>query len=372
MVRVLCVGNKGLPRSDYKLAYARRSQLCHTTFGLPTKPIGLSDNNFVLVRVAEGLRLAYFIALAELWLYLFRQRTRLDLAHFYSTILVLCGPTVARAAGVRCFVTITGFGRTFSGVGWRYKLIRPVYRCLFRTAVALSDRVLFQNHADMIETVSKYQQWRHKCKYVGSSVSAEPVHAKDFSSSILRVVNIARLMPDKGIDDFLNVAAQLTRPDIEFILIGPASLGFESLHQRVREAHESGAIRYRGELTSSQIEGELKVAHILFFPSFAEGMARVMLEAGFAQVCPVAYDIPANRDLVSEGRGFLVQKRDTREVLRLLQRLACNREQLHENARAYQAHILESYNERAYAERLDSIVKDWLNEARRGAPARRT
>ena len=90
-----------------------------------------------------------------------------------------------------------------------------------------------------------------------------------------------------------------------------------------------------------------------------------MLEAGFARACPVAYDIPANRELVISDRGFLVEKGNVSGVITVLKELAKDKSALMRNAVAYQEHILESYNIETFARRMDVIVSEAASEVKK-------
>jgi glycosyltransferase involved in cell wall biosynthesis len=109
---------------------------------------------------------------------------------------------------------------------------------------------------------------------------------------------------------------------------------------------------------------ELSLAHIYYFPSsYGEGLSRTMLEAGFACLCPVAYDIPANKDLIAENRGFLLPVGDTSSVISILERLFPDRKLLSSNAHSYQRFITDNYNMDRYAERMDGLLRDLRCEA---------
>lgn len=115
-MRLLCVVNYRLPESDYRVRYAELSDVCDVFLALPVQPHAFSPDRFVEVGFGEGVEwrdLNHFMHLA---IVLFQRRHRLDCVHFFSTKLVLIGPMVARLAGIRSLVTVTGLGRTFSNV----------------------------------------------------------------------------------------------------------------------------------------------------------------------------------------------------------------------------------------------------------------
>jgi glycosyltransferase involved in cell wall biosynthesis len=361
-LRILFLTNKALPDSDHRLAYGHSSDICSITFALPDKPHSLDPAEFVRVGIGEGLRLRYLWRLIFLVARVAGRRKQFDLVHHASGLPFLLGPALFGLIGMPSVITITGFGRLFTSETPIYRSLRPLFMQLLGLSVRLARRVLFQNHGDLARLAKKYPAYAHKFCYAGSAVQMPVTKDKDFSSPNLRVLFPTRLMPDKGVDDFLQAAKMLHGQGFEFVLAGPGSLGFDGLFEKVKEHDAAGIIRYLGELTSSATVDEFAKAHVIYFPSYGEGMARVMLEAGFGQLCPICYDIPANRDLIAEGRGFLVSRGDIDAAVSVLRTLAADRQATRSNAVNYQKHILENYTMEIFTRRMDEIFKDLSEE----------
>jgi glycosyltransferase involved in cell wall biosynthesis len=367
-MRLLVIVNKVLPPSDYRLAHARLSRVCNDmVFGLPDAPVDLEPGHYVRMGFAESISVADAGHFVSLFRYLRRERKHLSAVHFYSTKLTLLGPLIARLAGVPSLVTVAGFGRVFNSNAPRYRVLRPLYLLLARLATALARAVLFQNRGDLRFFIERLPSTKTKCRYVGSGVDANLFTQRTFRAPRLRVVMVGRLLPTKGIDDFLAIARALPKDSFELVLIGPASRGQEELHARVVEAAARGTIRYEGELPAADTERELTRADVLLFTSHGEGMSRVMLEAGFAGACPVGYTIAANQDLVAPGRGFLVPRGDITAAVSILRRLGDDRALLTKNALAYQAFVQTQFSSEAFAARLDVILTEVLGAEPSGA-----
>lgn len=363
---LVSVCNEQLPSNDYRVRYPQFTELVRSTFILPRCPRGTAEEDFLKIPFGEGVEWADLRNLWQLFAYLRAHSRDCDIVHFFSTKLTLFGPLVSALAGVPSLVTVTGYGRTFNRRGLRYALLRPLYLGLFRLATRATRGVLFQNHGDLEWLRQKLPGWAHKFHWIGSAVDCPLVEDKDFENGPLRVLLVARLMQDKGIDLFLNAARQLAGDRFRFTIVGPASVGEQAIEREVREAAAAGIIDYRGELTSSELAEVYRREHVFLFPSrYGEGMARVMLEAAHACLCPIASSIPANRDLVQTGRGFLLADSGpsgTDEVVRLLQELELDRAQLQRQARAFQQHVVEQFSMPAYAARLDGIVQEALRK----------
>ncbi|HEC35630.1 MAG TPA: glycosyltransferase [Anaerolineae bacterium] len=361
-LRVLCVANKAFPDGDHRLACPQLSKVCSITYALPSKPDVLDENCYVRMGFSEGLHISIIYHFIALLVYLVRNRRRLDFVHYCSTNLILLGPLLSKLAGLPSIITVTGFGRTFSSHKLRFRLLRPLYMLLMGISMRCASRVLFQNRGDLEWLATRFPWASDKFRYVGSAVSMPVTRHKSFSASRLRVLLVARLLPDKGIEDFLQVADALHQKEFEFVLVGPASRGFDELAARVKDYHLRGVIDYKGELDPVATLEEFAQAHVFYFPSYGEGMARVMLEAGFARVCPIAYDIPANRDLVVDGGGFLLNSGSVKQVISILEDLAGDRKLLERNAIAYQDHIVEHYDIQTFSQRMDNILLELAGE----------
>jgi glycosyltransferase involved in cell wall biosynthesis len=356
-LRVLYVANKTLPVSDYRMAYGRESRRVEVTYGLPTPVPGVPAERFVRVDLREGMGVRDLLPLLRLYAYLRRNRRRLHLAHFYSTKLVLVGPLLARMAGVRSLVTVTGLGRTFSGTGAAYALLRRVYLRLARASLGASEAFLFQNQGDMRWLAEAIPEHAGRMSYIGSAVSVPDAGERDYDAAPLGVLLVTRLMAAKGVDDFIAAARRLAGGRFRFVLVGPPSMGEDALLQRVRAAADAGWLEYRGEITGETLYAEYRRAGVFYFPSrYAEGLARVMLEAGFFGLCPVACDIVSNRDLLAEGRGFLLPAGDVDAAVAVLERLESHRGVLRGNALAYRGFVRQAYTQEAYTRRMDALL----------------
>ncbi len=361
-MRLLCVVNYRLPESDYRVRYAELSDVCDVFLALPVQPHAFSPDRFVEVGFGEGVEwrdLNHFMHLA---IVLFQRRHRLDCVHFFSTKLVLIGPMVARLAGIRSLVTVTGLGRTFSNASLRYRLLRGPYHLLLATAIRLSRGALFQNYGDLETTREEFPWARSKCWFIGSGTQVGPAVARK-ATLPLRVLLVSRLLESKGVNDFVEVARSFFGDNrIHFTLIGPASRSEPELRDSVLAAAAKGELTYLGQQDAARVQQAYRVHDILYFPSRSEGMSRVLLEAGAAAMCPIAYDIPGNRDVVRPGCGFLLPLASTSSATETIRALITSPHQVTQFGRGFRHFIQTGYSDAAYARRMDGLVRDLLLE----------
>ncbi len=357
-IRVLIVVNKTLGGGDYRLEYARRSQIASVTFAMPGHPAGIDPARIVAIPFGEGLSLADVKGVWRLYRHLRDRNAEYDIVHFFSTKLQLIGPVLAHHFGLTSVVTVTGLGRAFNRSGMVHAGFRRVYLRMLRVAQEQSAQILFQNGGDRAVLESRLPTIGTKAVLVGSAVVAPVVATKDFATGPLRILVVGRLMRDKGIDRVLQVAEALHHEDVTFTIAGPSSHGERRLHQEVVRAAKQGSVTYVGESSAEELQRLYRDHHVLLFLSVGEGMARVMLEGAHAMLCPVASDIAANRDLIDGPQsGFLVKADATvDDVVPILRHLRDNRKQVASAAASFQRTVLDRFGIDRYVTAVDGVL----------------
>jgi len=130
------------------------------------------------------------------------------------------------------------------------------------------------------------------------------------------VVFVGRLIENKGPADALNAFASAGIPGarLTFIGDGPMRARLEADGARLGL---NGAVHFTGHL--DDVSAVLGSADVLIRPSRTEGQSLAILEAMAAGVCVLASDIPANRELVDDGRsGLLATVGDVESLARRL------------------------------------------------------
>ena len=372
-MRVLMLGNKKLPDNDYRVRLGALLPEHRFMLGLPGRPDSVAPADYLKVDIGEGVKPMDAFAWLRLARWLRRNRAEIDLVHVFSTQFVLFGPPLAKLLGVPTWITVTGFGRTFVDDDLRSKALRPVYRRLLRRSFQAASRVFFQNHGDRRTAQAWFPDLAPKLEWIGSAVDL-PTHLRPAPrppGSPLRVILVSRVMPSKGVDIFVDVARRVhqQRPGAaSFTLIGPESPGAEALRDDVRAAEAEGALRWRGEVTGDALHESYRQHDVILFPSRGEGMSRVMLEAGFHGLCPVASRIPANEDLIKPDGGILFDLHEPAQAAASILALADDTARLIAEARAYQSHVTANYAMKSYAKRVADALAGHPPDALSGAP----
>lgn len=150
-----------------------------------------------------------------------------------------------------------------------------------------------------------------------------------FSPDCVYAITVARLVPVKRLERFINALALARRqvPNLVGIVVGdgPTAAGLRALAEEVslRPNQPSGGVQFLGE--RNDIPQLLAQSHIFVLTSDREGFPNVLLEAMAASLPIVATPAGETPELVREGEnGYLVPFDDPQPLVDSLIRLAAS------------------------------------------------
>ena len=224
-----------------------------------------------------------------------------------------------RMLGIRYIPNITGLGTPLVQNGRLGKLTR----CLYRIGIRGADTVLFQN-GDNLKFFQKNHLLRsgaRACMLPGSGVNLEAYPCFPYPmEGPVHFLYAARVMREKGIDQFLAAAREITAryPGTVFHVCGSCDdAGYQMI---LEEAQQQGFIFYHG-LQRELLPFYRKCSCFLYPSYYPEGMSNVLLEAAACGRPVIAADCPGCREPVENGiTGFLVPPRDTAAVIEAVER----------------------------------------------------
>ena len=248
---------------------------------------------------------------------------------FYKSLLKSARPDIVLTytvkpnvyAGMACaalnvpYVTnITGLGTAIENGGIMQKVLLLLYKFGLRKA----QKVFFQNESNRDFMLSKGVI---KGKYElipGSGVNLSEHQAEDYPTQEepLVLVNVGRVMKDKGADEILYAAKIIRRdyPNVVFRIIG----GFDgNYEEKIKLAQDAGDIEYYGQ--QSDVHKFLKEAHAIVHASYHEGISNVLLEAAACARPIIATDVAGCRETYEDGiSGFACRARDGEDLVRAI------------------------------------------------------
>ncbi len=218
-----------------------------------------------------------------------------------------------------CHVSIMfpGLGYLFSpNPAMKQRIVQWISRRLYRYAFRSIDTAIFQNPDD-VETFRSFGLLTSATKVVtvnGSGVCLDEFPYTSPSTSPMRFVMATRMLADKGIREFADVAGALvaTHGDsVQFEIAGGLDTNPTAIQQtEIDRWTANGWLTHRGHL--SDMVTFLKESSVFVLPSYyMEGTPRSILEAMSTGRAIITTDNRGCKETVEEGKnGFLIEQRD--------------------------------------------------------------
>jgi glycosyltransferase involved in cell wall biosynthesis len=255
---------------------------------------------------------------------------RPDLVHLVTVKPVVLGGIAARLVGVPAVVSaVSGLGFVFTARGAKARLLRAVVVTLYRAVFGHPNmKVIFQNEDDrrLLQGLTGLQEAQTMIVR-GSGVDLARFSVRPFPDGPPVVVFAARLLRDKGVEEFVEAARLLRQRGVNavFRLAGApdpgnrASVSTEDL----RNWEASGCVELLGH--RADMAQVLAAAHVVVLPSYREGLPKVLVEAAACGRPAVTTDVPGCRDAIIPGvTGLLVPPRDAAALAGAIEQLVAD------------------------------------------------
>ena len=209
---------------------------------------------------------------------------------------------------------ITGLGTGIQNGGLMQKILLVLYKRGLRKA----QTVFFQNTENRDFMLAKGVVKGRYEMLPGSGVNLNEHKAEPYpkGEDPLILVNIGRIMKDKGADEILYAAKSIRReyPGVVFRIIGDFDGAYED---KVQAAIAAGNVEFLGK--RSDIHECLKEAHAIVHASYHEGMSNVLLEAAASARPIIATDVAGCRETYENGvSGIACRARDGEDLVRAI------------------------------------------------------
>lgn len=186
-------------------------------------------------------------------------------------------------------------------------------------------------------------------------VIPNPLKQVQFFPEIIRqkiIINIGRLVPEKGQKYLLQAFSQLEAEDWQLVILGDGPLRLDLEHQ-VSDLGLNSRVLMPGAVTD--VDKWLAKASIFAFSSISEGFPNALVEGMAAGLACVSFDCDAGpRDIIKHGvNGFLVQEKnigDLAEKMYILIKDPILLGEFGTNAKV----VRDKYN-------IESICRDYIN-----------
>ncbi len=289
---------KGLNRDEYEPHIA-----CFHTRGNYFKEVEKSGIPVHVIQFASEMR-PLLKGLLNCWkVSRYFRKNKFDLIHSYHYSADYSEPLAAKMAGIKWVFTKKNMnwgGR--SANGWR---LRSKLAC----------RIAIQNY----DMGREFFPGSKKTYYLTRGVDTSEFYPRPYDSKLpgeigiqdpqVRIIlNVANMVPIKGLDILIKAFARLTDEKLRLVLVGDDNNEYgESLKELVKELHLENKIIFPGK--RSDVSRFLSIASVFVLPTLNEGRKEgspvALLEAMACGVPVIGSNIPGIRDQL-DGYPHLV------------------------------------------------------------------
>ncbi len=233
-----------------------------------------------------------------------------DIILTYTIKPNIYGNYAASKYKIPVIMNITGIGTSLA-TGKLKELVKLMYRY----AGNKSRKVFFQNKGNHNFFIENKLVDKEITKIIpGSGVNIDrfiPL-GKTRKDDIIRFLFIGRLMKDKGIEEYLEAANNITKKysNVEFQILGSFE---EEKYKNIIENNKNKQIKYLGR--SDDVRNEIREVDCIVNPSYHEGMSNVLLEGGAMGKALIASNIPGCKEIIDEGKnGYLFEVKSVKDL----------------------------------------------------------
>ncbi len=231
------------------------------------------------------------------------KKTNPDVILTYTIKPNIYGTYAASKYGKPVIMNITGIGSAFTNPKLKY-----IVSTLYKQACKKAHLIFFQNESNYSLFISRKIASSNKSKIIpGSGVNIGKFRPmkKTKEDDIIRFLFIGRIMREKGIEEYLQVAEKITNKftNVEFQILGRFE---EEKYKDVILNNKNPRIKYLG--VSEDVRNEIREVDCIVNPSYHEGMSNVLLEGAAMGKPLIASNIPGCKEIIDEGyNGYLFE-----------------------------------------------------------------
>ncbi len=230
----------------------------------------------------------------------------------YGTKPNIYGGMVCRLLGVNYIENINGLG---SAVGEKEGLITRLMIFLYKRAIKKANCVFYQNTYNKAY-FDEHKIFKGKNRLIpGSGVNVDEYVALPFPKENPCVFTfIARIMKEKGIDEFLGAAKILKGKyleNVQFNVLGECEEDYKKI---LADYQSDGIIVYHG--MQKEVKKFIEKSHCIVMPSYyGEGMSNSLLESASSARAVITTGMPGCGEIVDNAvTGFVVDKKNIADL----------------------------------------------------------
>ncbi|PVE67194.1 glycosyltransferase family 4 protein [Priestia megaterium] len=228
------------------------------------------------------------------------------------------GGLACRINRVPVISNITGLGSAVENKS----LLQKITLFLYRRALKKAKCVFFQNSSNANFFIEQKIVTNNYKLIPGSGVNLDYYKLLGYPADSEEMINflfIARVMKEKGIDEYLEAAIYIRNkyPYTKFHVLGFCE---ELYEEKLHNLHNEGVIEYHG--MQKDIREFHKIAHCIVHPTYyPEGMSNVLLEGAASGRPLITTDRAGCKEVIDdEINGYIVKQQDSQDLIEKIEK----------------------------------------------------
>ena len=283
-----------------------------------------------------------------------------DIVHVFTlkSGLLFAFANLFRHNKTKNILTITGLGYLFSE-NFKAKILRIILSLLIENLINKNfDFLMFQNKEDQ-KTFTDYSNYQGQTYIIPTSgITVKDIEIKnDYQNSNLKVIMATRLIKDKGIFEYLELAKSMKNTNFEFYLAGDVDKGNpDSLSEvELDKIKKNSFVHYLGHIDISK---ELCNFDINIVMSKYEGSSRILLESLYVGLICLSNNIPGTTEFSSKfSNTFFIEDNNIQEFERNLNEISNSNVIFEDFAKHNRELIIENYTSEKIASAYNKIYQ---------------
>lgn len=239
------------------------------------------------------------------------KRIKPDIVLTYTIKPNVYGGLASRISSVPYITNITGLGTAVENKS----ILQKITLLLYRNALRRAECVFFQNEENSKFFIERNVVRGNYRLIPGSGVNLQQYAILDYpDDNIINFLFVARVMKEKGIDQFLEAAEYIGKkyPNTRFHVLGFCEEDYE---EKLAEFQNKNIIKYHG--MQSDVRKFHAFSHCTIHPTYyPEGMSNVLLESAALGRPIITTNRSGCREIVDENvNGYIVTPMDSKDLI---------------------------------------------------------
>lgn len=234
-----------------------------------------------------------------------------DLIYTFTIKPNIYGNLIGKKYNIPVISRVSGLGTSFNK-----KISFFITKILYRFSIRHSRHVFFENSDNRNKFNSKILKLKSSSIIPGSGVNVDYYKFQQYpeNTGVIKYAFIGRVMKEKGIEEFFEVAKKIKetyRENIEFHVVGSLEEDYKAI---IKTLTENNIVIYHGFLNNPK--EFMRQMHCIVLPSWHEGMSNTMLEAQSIGRPVIGSDVPGIKETFIDnvsGYSFKVKQTDELE-----------------------------------------------------------